>query len=86
MRKFGRPPVLFAVLVLLAFLFSLGVFSAPKASANIPPCGSGELRKTYYSDSSKTTVIGGWRYDCSCIVESWGSTSGYVTEGIIPCP
>lgn len=81
-----RSPVLFAVLVLIAFLFSLGIFSAPKANAYIPECGTGELRKTYYNDINHTTVIGGWRYTCDCVVESWGATSSYGTQAILPCP
>jgi len=89
MKESGRPhrsPALFAVLVLIAFLFSLGVFFVPKASAYIPECGSGELRRTYYSDMAHTNVIGGWRYTCDCVIETWGQTSGYNDEVLLPCP
>jgi hypothetical protein len=81
-----RTSLLGTLLMLVVFLFSLGVFSPPKASASIPACGTGELRKTYYNDMAHTTIIGGWRWTCDCVVESWGETSGYNTQVILPCP
>jgi hypothetical protein len=72
--------------VFLAFLFIMAVLSVQKASAYIPECGTAELRRTFYSDSSLTTVVGGWRYTCDCRVESWGSQTSYGTQQTLPCP
>ena len=80
-----RSSLLCAMLMLVAVLFSLGVFFPPTASAYIPACGTGELRKTYYSDMAHTNMIGGWRWTCDCVIESWGETSGYNTQVILPC-
>ena len=52
----------------------------------IPPAGTYEIRRTYYSDSSKTTVIGSWRYDCYGDISTSGSSSGYITESKLSCP
>ena len=75
-----------AALGLLSVLFILLVANVPKASAYIPPVGTAEVRRTYYSDQSKTEIIGGWRYTCTGEIETWGSTSGYVTEQWLSCP
>jgi hypothetical protein len=75
-----------AALGLLSVLFMLLVANVPKASAYIPPVGTAEVRRTYYSDGSKTEVIGGWRYTCDGEIEHWGGTSGHVTEQWLPCP
>jgi hypothetical protein len=80
-----RSPRLFVLLVLVLALFCLLIVKVPKASAYIPECGTGEWRRDYYSDSTRTTLIGGKRYTCDCVMESWGSTSSYSYERILPC-
>jgi hypothetical protein len=90
MKKTGvsrRSTLLFSMLLLTAFLSFLGIFSPRKASAYIPPCGSAELRRTYYSDMAHTDVIGGWRFTCDCVIETWGNTSsGYNDSVFLSCP
>jgi Family of unknown function (DUF6289) len=81
-----RSSTLFSVLVLIVFLFALAVVSIPKANAYIPRCGTGELRRTFFSDSSHTTIVGYWVYYCDCTISSEGQRTGYFTEELLPCP
>jgi hypothetical protein len=87
MRKHVSWSISFAtVLGLLSVVFVLLAANVPKASAYIPPVGTAEVRRTYYSDQSKTEIIGGWRYTCTGEIETWGGTSGHITEQWLSCP
>jgi uncharacterized protein DUF6289 len=76
----------FALLVLLLFVTAIFIFQIPKAHAYIPECGTAEVRRTYYSDATKTVIVGGWRYTCWCDIETWGTQTGSVSEQWLSCP
>jgi hypothetical protein len=80
----GRVAV--ATALLWTILMGIGLFaSVPTARANLPYPGTYEDRRTYYSDSSKTQIVGGWRYDCYGEITTWGTQTGYVSYQRIAC-
>lgn len=74
---------LIALAVLIALL-TLG-FLAQTARANFPPPGY-EDRRYYYSDSTKTNLVGGWWFDCNQEIRTWGQQTGYVSYYRTQCP
>jgi hypothetical protein len=59
-----------------AFLLAIATFTAVPPSEAAPPGNC-----TFYSDASKTTVVGQNGYDCCNNRISWGRTSSYYTCG-----
>ena len=67
-----------AALVLLIMLLALGFF-VQSVQADFPVPGYEEERREYYSDASKTNLVGGWWFDCYGEIHTWGERTGYVT-------
>jgi hypothetical protein len=80
-----RSSLLCAMLMLIAFLYSLGLLSPAQASASNPQCHKADLVRTFYSDAQHTTVVGGWSFGCNCMTSSWGETTIFKTEVSSPC-
>lgn len=61
-----------------AFLLAIALFSTVAVpSSEAAPSGN----CTYYSDASKTTVVGQYGYDCCNNRVAWGSKTAYYTCG-----
>lgn len=74
---------LFAGLILIAVL-ATGLWTVSSALA-LPVPGDYETHTNYYSDSSKTVIIGHKYVDCRGYVERTGSTSSYYTNTYKTC-
>lgn len=75
-----------AAVAMLLGMFLLGIaLFAPSARADIPLPGTYEDRRTYYSDSTRTQIVGSWVYDCYGNIWTWGTQSGYVDYERFPC-
>lgn len=61
------------VVALLTALAAMGIFAAPSTDA---AAGS---NCTYYSNASKTTVVGQYGYDCCNNRVAWGIKTQYST-------
>lgn len=61
-----------------AFLLAIALFSA----VSVPPSEAAPSGNcTYYSDASKTTVVGQYGYDCCNNRVAWGQKTSYYTCG-----
>ncbi|BAZ40577.1 hypothetical protein NIES4101_65380 [Calothrix sp. NIES-4101] len=70
---------LFFVFPLLLVTFCGSIFSAVEA---LP---SQEVETTYYSNASKTKVVGGSILSCYGGFKKWGKQTQYKTRFISPC-
>jgi hypothetical protein len=77
-----RTALMALTLTMLAF-FSLLILPTDATSA----CCGRERDVTYYSDDTKTTVIGECYFNDSCSGQTncWGSTSSYTTSTTFCC-
>lgn len=80
-----RQSAFISTLVLVLLILTLWLSSAPVAKAIIPQPGTYEQRRTYYSDQTRTTIVGGWRFNCAGEIDTWGTQTGYVSYADIPC-
>jgi hypothetical protein len=74
-----------SMLVLVLLMLTLWLIPAPAAKADLPPIGTYEQRRTYYSDQTRTTIVGGWRYNCFGEIDTWGTETGYMSQSEIRC-
>ncbi|SEG96989.1 hypothetical protein SAMN05444920_110176 [Nonomuraea solani] len=71
---------------LLATLLALAAVSVAAAPAQARACKHGYTCVTvWYSDSTRTVVVGEKYEDCEGNAEMWGTRSGYVTFDESPC-
>jgi hypothetical protein len=78
----SRALLLAAVLGVLGGAFGL---LTPADVAHSAICAFRPVIRTYYSDSSHSTVVGQRGLDCSCNDVSWGVTSSFVTSQTLCC-
>ena len=75
-----RVAVLVSALAIAPFLTA-----APAQS--IPHCKAGyQCSRTYYSDNTYETPVGGWTRFCEGYVDEWGTTTPYQITNQVQCP
>lgn len=71
--------------LLLASFLLLPVLFDGLGGPKLPHRGEGELRRTYFADAAKTTVVGRWGYLCDGSVDTWGQKTAFQEEVQNPC-